>query len=54
MVFVRYQKRFNVQTPFKIRDAALSSDLSTLNPIPENKRIMKWKAEDYSNNTCLA
>ena len=32
----------------------LSSDLSVCCSIPENKKIMKYETEHYSNNICIA
>lgn len=41
----RFQERFANQTPMEVRIAALSSDEPTHYPIPENKRIQKYKAK---------
>ena len=41
----RFQARFDNQTPMEVRMAALSSDKPALYPIPENKRIQKYKAK---------
>ena len=40
----RFQERFNNQTPMEVRVAALNSEKPSLYPIPENKRIQKYKA----------
>ena len=39
----RFQERFGNQTPMEVRMAALNSDLPKCYPIPENKRIQKYK-----------
>ena len=43
--YERFQERFGSQTPMEIRWAALNADKPTLYPIPENKRIQKYKAK---------
>ena len=40
----RFQERFANQTPMEVRIAALNSDEPAHYPIPENKRIQKYKA----------
>ena len=39
----RYQARFGYQAPAEVRAAALSSTEPTQYPIPENRRIQKYK-----------
>ena len=39
----RIQERFNCQTPKEVREAALAINKPTEYPIPENKRIKKYK-----------
>ena len=41
----RYQERFHNKTPIEIRNAAIASKVSISYPIPENKRIKKYKLE---------
>ena len=41
----RFQKRFDNRTPMEVRMDALNSDKPTTYPIPENKRIQKYKAK---------
>jgi transposase InsO family protein len=41
----RLQERFGNRTPMEVRMAALNSDEPTQYPIPENKRIQKYKAK---------
>ena len=41
----RYQERFNNLTPMKVRTAALATEIHIQYPIPENKRILAYKAE---------
>lgn len=43
--YERFQERFINQTPMEIRIAAMHSDTPALYPIPENKRIQKYKAK---------
>ncbi len=43
--YERFQERFDNQTPMEVRMAALNSDIPALYPIPENKRIQKYKAK---------
>ena len=40
----RFQERFGNQTPNEVRLAAFASDKPALYPVPENKRIQKYKA----------
>lgn len=44
----RYQRRFGVRTPYEVRSEALHSEHPAQYPIPENKRIQKYKAEHYA------
>lgn len=39
----RPQDRYGCKTPSEVRQEALSSDVPTEYPIPENKRISKYK-----------
>ncbi len=41
----RFQKRFENRTPMEVRMEALNSENPALYPIPENKRIQKYKAK---------
>jgi transposase InsO family protein len=41
----RFQERFDNQTPLEVRAAALNSDEPAPYPIPENKRIQKYKVK---------
>ncbi|MBU5317655.1 helix-turn-helix domain-containing protein, partial [Clostridium bornimense] len=41
----RYQERFNNLTPMEVRTAALATETHIQYPIPENKRILAYKAE---------
>lgn len=41
----RLQERFGGKTPAEIRKEALAADISQDYPIPENKRIQKYKAK---------
>ena len=43
--YERFQERFNNQTPMEVRMAALTLEKPVLYPIPENKRIQKYKAK---------
>lgn len=43
--YERFQERFDNQTPMEVRLNALNSGSPTLYPIPENKRIQKYKAK---------
>lgn len=47
--YVRYQRRFEVKTPYEVRSEALNNPNPTYYPIPENKRIIKYKLEHYSS-----
>ena len=40
----RMQARFNGKTPAEVRAEALTADVPEQYPIPENKRIQKYKA----------
>ena len=52
--YVRYQRRFGVRTPYEVRCEALASKQPNQYPIPENKRITKYKQTNYNSNTSLA
>ena len=41
--YERFQERFETRTPMEVRTEALNSDAPALYPIPENKRIRKYK-----------
>lgn len=41
--YERFQKRFDGHTPMEIRTEALNAIKPALYPIPENKRIQKYK-----------
>lgn len=41
--YERFQERFENRTPMEVRMEALNSDKPALYPIPENKRIQKYK-----------
>ena len=43
--YERFQERFENRTPMEVRMAALNSSTPALYPIPENKRIQKYKAK---------
>ena len=42
--YERLQERFDSRTPMEVRSAALNTDVPAQYPIPENKRIKKYKA----------
>lgn len=53
----RYQERFNNLTPIEVRQAAMTSIDPVQYPIPENKRILAYKAmlvekKEKSNRKC--
>ena len=43
--YERFQERFENRTPMEVRIEALNSDVPILYPIPENKRIQRYKAK---------
>lgn len=45
--YERYQRRFDVKTPYEVRSEALASETPKQYKIPENKRIEKYKQEHY-------
>ncbi len=47
--YERYQRRFRVRTPYEVRSEALQSKKPVEYKIPENKRIIKYKMEHYTN-----
>lgn len=49
----RYQRRFGVKTPHEVRTKALSKETPNQYPIPENKRIIKYKLENYASSNKL-
>ena len=53
-MYERYQRRFGVKTPYEVRSEALSSQTPNQYPIPDNKRIIKYKREHYTGSTTLA
>ena len=50
----RYQRRFGIKTPYEVRCEALIKEIPLQYPIPENKRIIKYKQTHYCSNTVLA
>lgn len=48
-MYVRYQRRFDIKTPYEVRSEALNNTTPTTYPIPENKRIIKYKQEHYAS-----
>ena len=53
----RYQERFNNLAPIEVRQAAMTSIVPVQYPIPENKRILAYKAmlskkKEKSNRKC--
>ena len=48
--YVRYQRRFGVRTPYEVRSEALNNNSPNQYPIPENKRILKYKTEHYASH----
>ena len=53
-MYERYQRRFGVKTPYEVRSEALSLETPKQYPIPENKRIIKYKLEHYTSSSTLA
>ena len=51
---IRYQRRFGVRTPNEVRMAALVVETPVQYPIPENKRIIKYKQEYYKITEILS
>ncbi len=45
--YERFQERFGGRTPMEVRTEALNSSAPALYPIPENKRIQRYK-EKYA------
>ena len=43
--YERFQERFENRTPMEVRMDAWNSDKPILYPIPENKRIQRYKAK---------
>ena len=52
-IYERYQRRFGVRTPYEVRCEALTSKQPHQYPIPENKRIIKYKSENYVSSSQL-
>lgn len=53
-MYERYQRRFGVKTPYEVRNEAFSLQTPNQYPVPENKRIIKYKIEHYTSSTILA
>ena len=51
--YERYQRRFGIKTPYEVRIEALTNETVKQYPIPENKRIIKYKQEHYNQTTAL-
>ncbi len=49
----RYQRRFGIKTPYEVRNEALSLEKPKQYPIPENKKIIKYKQEHYTSSRVL-
>ena len=41
--YERFQERFGARTPMEVRTHALNVDKPVVYPIPENKRILRYK-----------
>lgn len=52
-MYERHQRRFGVKTPYEVRSKALSLETPNQYPIPENKRIIKYKLEHYTSSPTL-
>ena len=50
-MYERYQRRYGVKTPYEVRSEALSLQTPNQYPIPENKRIIKYKQEHYRSSS---
>lgn len=48
--YKRYQRRFGVKTPNEVRIEALNNESPNQYPIPENKRISRYKKEHYASH----
>ena len=48
-IFERLQRRFNVQTPYEVRSAALNTDNPIEYKIPENKSIIQYKQKHFKS-----
>ena len=48
--YKRYQRRFGVKTPNEVRTEALDNESPNQYPIPENKRISRYKKEHYASH----
>lgn len=49
--YIRYQRRFGVRTSFEVRRQALGNNKAIYYLIPENKRLIKYKQENYKSNS---
>lgn len=47
--YERLQRRFHVQTPYEVRSAALIAEQPVQYKIPENKSIIQYKQEHFTN-----
>ena len=52
--YERYQRRYGVKTPYEVRSEALALETPNQYPIPENKRIIKYKLEHYNSSSAIA
>ena len=52
-MYERYQRRFGVKTPYEVRSEALANKTPNQYPIPENKKIIKYKLEHYTSSSIL-
>lgn len=52
--YERYQRRFGIKTPYEVRMEAWTNETVKQYPIPENKRIIKYKQEHYKSTTLIA
>ena len=43
-----------MKTPYEVRNEAFSLQTPNQYPVPENKRIIKYKIEHYTSSTILA
>ena len=52
-MYEKYQRRFGVKTPYEVRREALANETPKQYPIPENKRITKYKLEHCTSSSSL-
>ena len=52
-MYERYQRRFGVKTHYEERSEDLYTETPKQYPIPENKRIIKYKHEHYTSSSQL-